>query len=156
MLLSFHPSVHICYVVEIPEKKWEGLSVHHPHGGSKLLGTQEQRMEGWLWHSEHEHRFGSFCRESGVIFCGPGRWWWWGIGAGKNDSWSLRMWKERTSENPTSKRMSGKDHLKGEGSRLWWHTWGHLRKWWGISLFGRTSYRKMCEWRYQQVEKSQA
>lgn len=62
------------------------------------------------------------------------------------------MWKERSSENPTSERMSGKDHLKGERSRPWWQTWGQLRKWQGISMFGRTSQRKMCVWRYQQLE----
>lgn len=45
MLLSLFPSVNICYVVEIPGKKREGLSVLHPHGGSKLRGNQEQRCK---------------------------------------------------------------------------------------------------------------
>lgn len=54
MLLSPSPSVNICYVVEIPEKKREGLSLHRWHGGSKLPRKQEQRMKGWLQHGEHE------------------------------------------------------------------------------------------------------
>lgn len=45
MLLFLSPSVNICYVVEIPGKEWEGLSVHHPYGGSKLRGNQEQRCK---------------------------------------------------------------------------------------------------------------
>lgn len=140
MLLSLSPSVNICYVLEIPEKKWEGLSLHHWHGGSRLLRNQEQRMEGYS-NMVSMNRFWSFWeRECGLNFCGPCNWW--GVGAGKNHPWSLRMWKERSSENPSSRRMSGKDHLKGEETRPWWHRWGQLRRWQWISLLGRSNYKE--------------
>lgn len=44
------------------------------------------------------------------------------------------MRKERSNENPTTKRMSGKGSSEEGGSRPLWSRWGQLRKWQWIKL----------------------